>query len=69
MLKQDCFELKPLRNFAVELQGDSVIRNFRITATDGKPYNTIIQDRLFLSDYDKFLLELEEHTKKGGEGE
>jgi hypothetical protein len=67
MLKQDCFELKPLRNFAVELQGDSVIRNLRITATDGKPYNTIIQDRLFLSDYDKFLLELEEHTKKGGE--
>jgi hypothetical protein len=29
----------------------------------------VIQDRLFLSDYDKFLLELEEHTKKGGEGE
>ena len=23
-----------------ELQGDSVIRNFRITATDGKSYNT-----------------------------
>lgn len=27
----------------------------------------IVQDRLFLSDYDKFLLELEEQTKKGFE--
>jgi hypothetical protein len=27
----------------------------------------IIQDKLFLSDYDRFLLELEESTKKGGE--
>jgi hypothetical protein len=27
----------------------------------------IIQDQLFLSDYDKYLLELEEHTTKGGD--
>lgn len=28
----------------------------------------IIQDRLFMSDYDKFMLELEEHTKRLTEG-
>lgn len=82
-----------------ELQEDSVIRNFRITATDGKSYNTnhyslqmfeygllrdagkvtveiaklhaesefekyrIIQDRLFKSDYDRCLEELENESK------
>ena len=110
-----------------ELQEDSVIRKFRITAADGKGYNTnhyslemiiavgfkvnseravqfrkwvnqiakdytikgwvmdagkvtaeiakihaetefekyrVIQDRLFMSDFDKYMLELEENTKK-----
>ena len=90
-----------------ELQEDSVIRKFRITAADGKSYNTnhyslemiiavgfkvnseravqfrkwvnqiaklhaetefekyrVIQDRLFMSDFDKYMLELEENAKK-----
>lgn len=83
------------------MQEDSVIRKFRITAEDGKTYNTnhfdiflaaddqavlqdtgkitaaiakahaetefekfrIIQDRLFMSDFDKYLQELEERAK------
>lgn len=128
------YHLKKILDDA-ELEEDSVIRNFRITATDGKSYNTkhynlkaiiavgfkvnnqravrfrvwvnqiieqytikgwamdverlkntgkvtaeiaklhaetefekyrIIQDNLFLSDYDKFLLELEEKAKEVG---
>ena len=90
-----------------ELQEDSVIRKFRITAADGKSYSTnhyslemiiavgfkvnseravqfrkwvnqiaklhaetefekyrVIQDRLFMSDFDKYMLELEENAKK-----
>ena len=61
------------------LQEDSVIRNFRITAPNGKKYNVnhyglhaerefekyrVIQDREYLPDYDRYLLELEERCKK-----
>ena len=60
-----------------ELEENSVIRNFRITAEDGnvtaaiaklyaetefKKYR-IIQDKAFMSNYDKYLLELEERAK------
>ncbi len=60
-----------------ELQEDSVIRNFRITAADGKSYDTqhyqlaeiahaesefekyrVIQDRLYMSDFDKAVQNL-----------
>ena len=39
-----------------QLQADSVIRNFRITAADGKTYDT--QDRLFESDFDRLIRQL-----------
>ena len=48
-----------------ELQEDSVIRNFRITAADGKAYDTqyrVIQDRLFESDFDRVVNELPEEV-------
>ncbi len=61
-----------------EFQGDSVIRKFLITApgweeiqreslrvADGEfEKYRVIQDREYLSDYDRYLLELEEHCKK-----
>jgi hypothetical protein len=59
-----------------ELDMDSVIRKFRNTASDGKKYLTqsfaesefekyrIVQDRLFESDFDKVVKQLEEETRK-----
>ena len=59
-----------------ELEEDATIRNFRIVQTEGsrqvtrnmKHYNLqmyrVIQDRLFMSDFDKYMLELEENAKK-----
>jgi len=45
----------------------SVIRNFRITAADGKSYDTkhynLVQDRLFESDFDRVVKELGRQTK------
>ncbi len=37
-----------------ELDPNSVIRDFRITASDGKNYR-IVQDKLFESDFDKLI--------------
>jgi len=55
-----------------ELQAASVIRNFRITAADGKTYDTqhynlvekyrIVQDRLFESDFDRAIKQLPEKS-------
>lgn len=45
-----------------ELIEDSVIRNFRITASDGKKYR-ITQDQLYQSDFDRLI------NKKGEENE
>ena len=59
-----------------ELEEDATIRNFLIVQTEGsrqvtrnmKHYNLqmyrVIQDRLFMSDFDKYMLELEENAKK-----
>ena len=53
-----------------ELEENSVIRKFRITAeiaklhaeTEFEKYR-IIQDKLYISDFDKDILELEEQAK------
>ena len=53
-----------------ELEENSVIRKFRITAeiaklhakTEFEKYR-IIQDKLYVSDFDKYILELEEQAK------
>lgn len=45
-----------------ELQKDSVVRKFRITAADGKNDNT---DRLFESDLDRMLKQIEAIQKPG----
>ena len=41
-----------------ELEETATIRKFRIVQTEGSS-----QDRLFMSDYDRYLLELEEKVK------
>ena len=46
-----------------ELEESATIRKFRIVQTEFEKYR-IIQDRLFMSDYDRYLLELEEKAKK-----
>ncbi len=48
-----------------ELAEDAVIRNFRITAVDGKNYD-IVQDRLFQSDLDRLLLPGQTADKEEG---
>jgi len=57
-----------------ELEENSVTRNFRITAKDGKNYNTkhaisefekyrVVQDRLYESDFDKQIKALKLHDQ------
>lgn len=45
-----------------ELDEKTVIRNFRITAEDEFQKYRVIQDRLFESDFDKFLIDSTECT-------
>ncbi|MGI9279657.1 MAG: hypothetical protein ACR2PX_08495 [Endozoicomonas sp.] len=61
-------------NFDSELEEASVIRDFRITANDGKNDTTqhynlsamIVQDRLFESDFDKEVKRIAASQKKNG---
>ena len=56
----------------LEASGDAILNDAgKITAEFAKQFAEsefekyrIVQDRLFMSDYDKFLLELEEQAKK-----
>lgn len=77
-----------------ELSEDSVIRKFRITASDGKHYNTlnyrlpaiiavgykvnseravqfrkwaIVQDRLFESDFDRLVMQIEASSQSSSD--
>ena len=59
-----------------ELQEDSVIRKFRITAADGKNYDTghynssaIAQDRLFVSDFDAEVMRIARNDEASGSDE
>lgn len=54
-----------------ELAEESVIRKFRITAADGKNYDTgqynlsaIVQDRLFVSDFDAEVMRIARNDEK-----
>lgn len=48
-----------MSGFEALLVVEAVVRNFRITAADGKRYEfekyRIVQDRLFQSDFDRFV--------------
>lgn len=59
-----------------ELVEASVIRKFRITATDGKSHDTghynlstIIQDRLFVSDFDAEVMRIARNGEESGNEE
>lgn len=59
-----------------ELVEGSVIREFRITAADGKNYDTghynrsaIVQDRLFVSDFDAEVMRIARHDEGSGNEE
>jgi len=58
------------------LEEESVIRKFRITAADGKNYDTghynlsaIVQDRLFVSDFDAEIMRIERNAEESGNEE
>ncbi len=59
-----------------QLEEDSVIREFRITAADGKNYDTghyklsaIVQDRLFVSDFDAEVMWIARSEEESGNDE
>jgi hypothetical protein len=59
-----------------ELEEKSVIRKFRITAADGKNYDTghynlsaIVQDRLFVSDFDAEVMRIARNDDESGNEE
>lgn len=59
-----------------ELAEESVIRNFRITAADGKNYDighnklsAIVQDRLFVSDFDAEVMRIARNDEESGSEE
>jgi len=59
-----------------ELEEDAVIREFRITAADGKNRDTghynrsaIVQDRLFVSDFDAEVMRIARNDEEGGNEE
>jgi len=67
--------LPTIRSSVAEFNENSVIRNFLITASDGKSHEIaksfaesefekyrIVQDRLFKSDFDKLLEEIGKHS-------
>lgn len=59
-----------------ELEEDSVIREFRITAADGKNRDTghynrsaIVKDRLFVSDFDAEVMRIARNDEESGNEE